>query len=121
MHLSKIGQIGLPVTNIDRAVAFYEGALGLKKVHHFDALVLFDCDGVRLMLEGNHKSVQPAVGVCHYFMVKDIATVEQYLKSKAVAFDREAHLVGKMADCDLWMAFFRDPDGHLLALMEEIR
>jgi methylmalonyl-CoA/ethylmalonyl-CoA epimerase len=24
-----------------------------------------------------------------------------------------------MEDHDLWMAFFRDPDGHLMALMQE--
>ncbi len=29
------------------------------------------------------------------------------------------HLIAKMDDHDLWMAFFNDPDGHTLALMQE--
>jgi methylmalonyl-CoA/ethylmalonyl-CoA epimerase len=29
------------------------------------------------------------------------------------------HLVARMKDHDLWMAFFRDPDQNLLALMSE--
>jgi methylmalonyl-CoA/ethylmalonyl-CoA epimerase len=28
-------------------------------------------------------------------------------------------LIAKMDDHDLWMAFFTDPDGHTLALMQE--
>jgi methylmalonyl-CoA/ethylmalonyl-CoA epimerase len=30
-------------------------------------------------------------------------------------------MVAKMPDHELWMAFFNDPDGNLLALMEEKR
>ena len=29
------------------------------------------------------------------------------------------HLVARMDDHDLWMAFFKDPDGHVFALMME--
>ncbi len=29
--------------------------------------------------------------------------------------------MAKMPDHELWMAFFRDPDGNLLALMSEVR
>jgi len=29
------------------------------------------------------------------------------------------YMLGKMADHDLWMAFFNDPDGHTLAVMQE--
>jgi methylmalonyl-CoA/ethylmalonyl-CoA epimerase len=30
-------------------------------------------------------------------------------------------LIAKMPDHDLWMAFFRDPDQNMLALMSEVR
>jgi methylmalonyl-CoA/ethylmalonyl-CoA epimerase len=43
------------------------------------------------------------------------------LRRKGVTFERDAQLVARMPDHELWMAFFRDPDGHLLALMEEKR
>jgi len=38
-----------------------------------------------------------------------------------VTFDDEPHLIAKMPDHELWMAFFRDPDRNLLALMSEVR
>jgi methylmalonyl-CoA/ethylmalonyl-CoA epimerase len=41
------------------------------------------------------------------------------LKSRGVVFDSDPHLVARMPDHDLWMAFFRDPDRNVLALMCE--
>jgi hypothetical protein len=38
-----------------------------------------------------------------------------------VTFVDEPHLIAKMPDHELWMTFFRDPDGHTLALMTERR
>ena len=43
------------------------------------------------------------------------------LKTKNVEFLRPLHLVAKMEDHDLWMAFLTDPEGHTLALMAEVR
>ena len=43
------------------------------------------------------------------------------LQADGVCFERPPHLVAKMPDHELWMAFFRDPDSNLLALMEERR
>lgn len=80
-----------------------------------------DCAGVRLMLEGSSKTVQPAAGVCHYFYAEGIEAVARDLKNKDVAFEGDPHLIAKKAGHELWMAYFRDPDAHLLALMEEKR
>ena len=38
---------------------------------------------------------------------------------RGVSFTSRPHLIAKMDDHDLWMAFFTDPDGHTLALMQE--
>ena len=122
MSLSQIGQIALPVSDANRSEAFYGDSLGLSKLFRFGELVFFNCGGIRLMLDGASKApVQPGTGVCHYFKVEQIEAVAAELKSKSVAFEGEPHLVAKMPDHELWMAFFRDPDGHLLALMEEKR
>jgi methylmalonyl-CoA/ethylmalonyl-CoA epimerase len=43
------------------------------------------------------------------------------LKDKGARFDDDPHLIAKMPDHELWMAFFKDPDRHQLALMEERR
>jgi methylmalonyl-CoA/ethylmalonyl-CoA epimerase len=34
-------------------------------------------------------------------------------------FTHKPHLIAEMDDHDLWMAFFTDPDGHTLAVMQE--
>ena len=41
------------------------------------------------------------------------------LEERGVPFVDRIHLVAPMEDHDLWMTFFNDPDGHVLALMME--
>jgi len=56
-----------------------------------------------------------------YLKVAGIDVVQAAMQSRGVVFEDEPHLIAKMADHELWMTFFRDPDGSLLALMEEQR
>jgi methylmalonyl-CoA/ethylmalonyl-CoA epimerase len=119
--LARIGQIAITVTDVERSVAFYRGSLGMKLLFQAPPnLAFFDCDGVRLMLspsEGKGERFSSVV----YFKVDDIAKTHEALSSKGVTFDRGPHMLAKMPDHDLWMAFFRDPDRNLLALMSEVR
>ena len=55
-----------------------------------------------------------------YFKVDDIQAVTDTLKSRGVEFETPPHLIAHMPDHDLWMAFFRDVDRNLLALMSEV-
>ncbi|PWF41529.1 VOC family protein [Massilia glaciei] len=120
--LNLIGQIAVPVADIERAVAFYRDVLGMRFLFKAPpSLGFFDCGGVRLMLDvgaktqmGNHSSVI-------YYKVADIAAAGAALKSRGVVFESEPHLVAKMPDHALWMGFFRDPDQNLLAIMCELR
>jgi methylmalonyl-CoA/ethylmalonyl-CoA epimerase len=117
LNLSQIGQIGLPVTDTDRAEAFYEKVIGLRKLYRFGDLAFFDCAGVRLLLEKSD-NVEGARG-CLYFRCADIVLTVAELARRGVAFPSKPHLIAKMDDHDLWMAFFNDPDGHTLAVMQE--
>jgi methylmalonyl-CoA/ethylmalonyl-CoA epimerase len=119
--LGRIGQIALHVSDPDRAERFYRDTLGLAPLFRFGNLAFFDCDGVRLMLEGGHEPTGKREQFCIYFRVSRIEAVVALLKSRQVYFEREPHLVAKMPDHELWMAFLHDPDGNLLALMEEKR
>ncbi len=83
----------------------------------FGDLTLFDGAGVRLLLEKS-KDVGRARG-CLYFRCADIALAVAELARRGVTFDSRPHLIARMDDHDLWMAFFKDPDGHTLALMQE--
>ena len=118
MKLGKLGQFTLPIADADRSEAFYSETLGLNKLFRFDNLVFFDCAGVRLMLEGNQSQIITS-DICHYFSVSDIDSCVEVLESRGVAFTQQPHLIAEMPDHHLWMAFFKDPDGHTLALMEE--
>jgi methylmalonyl-CoA/ethylmalonyl-CoA epimerase len=119
LNLSHIGQISLPVSDTDRSETFYETVLGLKKLYRFGDLAFFDCAGVRLLLDriGNPADLVPRG--CIYFRCADIALAVAELAKRGLTFMSPPHLIAKMDDHDLWMAFFRDPDGHTLALMQE--
>lgn len=119
--LGPIRQIALTVTDLPRAVAFYRDLLELPLLFEVPNLAFFDCHGVRLMLGpaegpegGTHSSVL-------YFTADDITTTHRTLAGRGVPFDREPHLIARMPDHELWMAFFRDPDRNLLAILEERR
>jgi len=118
--LSAIGQIGLTVTDLGRAVEFYRDKLGIRFLFQAANMAFFDCGGVRLMLgpaEGSGESYRSTV----YFKVDDMEAAAAELRMRGVAFERDPHLVARMPDHDLWMAFFRDPDNNVLALMSEVK
>jgi methylmalonyl-CoA/ethylmalonyl-CoA epimerase len=117
--LNRIGQIALAVADVDRAEAFYANALQLRKLYRFGDLVFFDCCGVRLMLENSAHAEDVSRSSPIYFSCADIAIAVQALESRGVTFQGKPHRIAEMEDHDLWMAFFEDPDGHVLALMQE--
>jgi len=118
--LGRIGQIALTVSDIGRAVTFYRDSLGMRFLFQVPNLAFFDCDGIRLMLSLPEKTAEGSNSVI-YYKVADIQQAFQTLASRGVAFEGEPHLIAKMPDHQLWMAFFRDPDRNLLALMSEVR
>ena len=116
-NVAAIGQIALGVGDVDLAEEFYGSKLGLRKLFRFGDLTFFDCAGVRLLLE---KSATPGKSASIlYFRCADIALARRELQARGVVFTDEPHRVAPMEDHDLWMTFFTDPDGHILALMCE--
>ena len=120
VSLNEIGQIALSVDDLDKSVAFYRDTLGLK--HLFSAppgLAFLACGNVRLMLSVRQKPDDERFGAALYFKVDNIDDAHKSLRDRNVSFEVEPHLVARMPDHELWMAFFRDPDRNLLALMCE--
>ena len=120
--LGEIGQIAITVSDLEKSVAFYRDALGMK--HLFNAppsLAFFAAGNVRLMLGRPEKPDSERLGCALYFKVADIQAARDALAARGVAFEVEPHRLAKMPDHELWMAFFRDPDRNLLALMCEKR
>jgi len=118
--LSTIGQIAITVTDVDRAIASYRDQLKIKLLFQVPNMGFFDCAGVRLMLTGSDKPGEVHSSVI-YFKVPDIQEGWRVLMARGVTPEREPHMVARVADHDLWMAFFRDPDRNLLALMSEVK
>ena len=118
--LAEIGQIGLTVQEIGRAVEFYRDTLGMRMLFQVPNMAFFDCAGIRLMLglpEGNQEKLSSLL----FFKVPDIQAVYQTLLSRGVEFEQKPQLVARMPDHDLWLAAFRDPDRNVLELMSEVR
>jgi methylmalonyl-CoA/ethylmalonyl-CoA epimerase len=85
----------------------------------FGNLSFFDCGGIRLMLGTPETPELDHPGSVLYFKVPRVAAVHQALAGKGVRFESEPHLIARMPDHDLWMAFFRDSEDNVLALMSE--
>jgi methylmalonyl-CoA/ethylmalonyl-CoA epimerase len=120
--LSEIGQIAVPVSDIDRAIAFYRDVLGMRFLFKAPpGLGFFDCNGLRLLLDAPVKANEKNYSSIIYYKVPEIQSAFETLSSRGVIFEEKPHLVARMPDHELWMAFFRDPDSNLLALMSEVR
>jgi methylmalonyl-CoA/ethylmalonyl-CoA epimerase len=121
-ELAAIGQIGLTVDDLEKAVTFYRDALKLK--HLFDAppgMSFFACGNVRLMLSKPERPGAERFNAAIYFKVEDIHAARDALAARGVSFEAEPRLLAKMPDHELWLAFFRDASRNLLALMCEKR
>jgi methylmalonyl-CoA/ethylmalonyl-CoA epimerase len=121
LKLSGIGQISMRARDIPRAIAFYRDTLGIRHLFTFGTLAFFDCGGVRLMLGIPEKPEFDHPGSVLYFKVDDIRAAHATLEARGVAFEGPPHLIAKMPDHELWMAFFHDSESNLLALMAEVR
>lgn len=121
LELDQIGQIAVPVTDVERAVRFYRDTLGMRFLFQAPpGLAFFDLDGVRLMLDGPARA-RAGNGSVIYYKVADLDAAFKTLVDRGVPFEAEPHRIASMPDHELWMAFFRDPDENLLALMSEVR
>lgn len=120
LALGQLGQISTAVSDVPRAVAFYRDALGIRQlpIPAPPTMAFFDLAGIRLMLSLPEGEVQQTGSVL-YFKVSDIQQVYSELRGRGVQFMDAPHLIAKLPDHELWMAFFRDPDGNPLALMAE--
>ena len=119
--IGKLHQVMLPVTDLERSVAFHRDLLGARWIARFDppGLAFFALGEVRLLFE--HGATPSRA--CLYSEVPDIDAVCAALESRGVALDTQPHRIHRddqgtfgPRGSEEWMAFFRDPDGNTLAL-----
>lgn len=119
-EITGIGQIAIPVHDLDRAVEFYRHKLGLSHLFSVPKLAFFDCGGIRLMLSVPEKAEFDHPSSILYLKVPDIQAAYQTLSARGVHFEDNPHVVAQLESHDLWMTFFRDSENNLLSLMSEV-
>ncbi|HXN16030.1 MAG TPA: VOC family protein [Usitatibacter sp.] len=118
--LRAIKQISVNARDLPRAVDFYRDRLGIR--HLFDAppqMSFFDCGGMRLLVGGAEKKELDHPSSILYFEVDDIVAAHGELKARGVVFRDEPH-VTRLSDREIWLTFFDDTEGNVLALTSEI-
>src|SRR5215204_1159366 len=121
VKISQIGQVAIPVQDLDRAVAFYRDLLGLPFLFQVPGLAFLQCGEVRIMLSPPEGPNAPTKASVLYYKVDDLTNTYQALMDQGVKGVDAPHLIAKMPDHDLWMAFIEDSEGNILAFMSEVR
>jgi catechol 2,3-dioxygenase-like lactoylglutathione lyase family enzyme len=113
----------LAVRDLDRARDFYTGTLGLREVDHEgeELIVLESGDSKVNVYRSEHAGTNEATAVT--WAVDDIEREVDSLKSKGVTFEHydmpglalegDVHVGG-----DMKVAWFKDPDGNILNIVE---
>ena len=120
LHLNKIGQISIVIKDMDRATRFYRDVLGMTFLFEAPGMAFFQCGGIRLMLGLPEREEFDHPASIIYYRVDDIESATAILKDRDVVFEEDPRLVHKTDTSELWLAFFRDPDGNPLVLMNEV-
>ncbi|MEK3906728.1 VOC family protein [Oceanobacillus sp. FSL W7-1309] len=119
--IQKVGQIGVPVKDLNRALDFYKEKLGLSLLFNTDSMAFFECNGLRLMLSLPEKEEFAHSSSVIYFQVTNIKETYERLVDKDVIFIDEPHVVAKLGQTETWMVFFKDTEDNTNALMSEVK
>ena len=119
--IQEVGQIGVPVKDLARAIDFYKEKMGLPLLFNTDSMAFFECNNLRLLLSLPEKEEYAYSSSVIYFQVEDIKKTYDDLISQGVSFIDEPHVVAKMGQTETWMTFFKDSEGNTHALMCEMQ
>lgn len=128
LAITSLHQASLPTSDLARAVAFYRDTLGLSLIAQFSppGLAFFALGETRLLVDAAGGSRH--TGGVLYLRVANIHAASEALRERGVVIDTEPHVIFRdhagtfgRAGEEEWMAFFRDPDGNVLALASRAR
>jgi len=109
-------QIGVRVTDVERAVAFYSQAVGLPLLFRAGDMVFFKAGNARLMVEKG----EPGRTTVIYFQDDHLERNKPLMEARGIMFTGPVETVQRTKDYDLKLLVFHDPDGNTLALMGEV-
>jgi len=117
--MTRLVQVALRATDLERAAAFYSELLGTEPSGRFEppGLLFFDLDGTRLLLDGN------APASMLYLEVPDVGSAVEALRGRTEVVS-EPHPIFTHEDDSLgpagtveWQAFVIDSEGNTLGLV----
>lgn len=113
-QLSRISNVMLGVRDLEKALAFYNGTLGLPVIMQEKQIALLNAGPIGLGLSTSHARMAPHVAGASevVFQVEHVRAAKEALKAQGVEFLNEPRQVTPSD----WAAHFRDPDGHLLSI-----
>lgn len=120
----RLRQVAQRAVDLDRAVAFYRDVLGCELIARFDppGMAFLRLGETRLLLEAE------APRALLYLEVDDIERHWAVLQKAGVTCEQAPQAVFRddegqfgPAGEEEWMAFFRDPEGNLMALASRRR
>jgi len=117
--LGPLAQVAVTFRDLPTAIAFYRDVLALPLMFETGGMAFFAMGDVRLMMTEPEDPEFDHPASVLYLKVKHIDATYAGLVARGVAFDEGPHLIGTMGTTEIWMAFFRDSEQHMLAITEE--
>jgi lactoylglutathione lyase len=113
VSFKKVGAVILLVSNMESSIKFYRDKLGLVVKNISDEWTEFFTSGTVLALHPAKTRVKHNPNMLVGFMVSDLGSIANDLRSKGVKFFKEPkeESFGKHA-------IVEDPDGHLISIAE---
>jgi catechol 2,3-dioxygenase-like lactoylglutathione lyase family enzyme len=114
----------VPITDAEKARAFYEGVLGLHFVKDDGFALVFDANGI-MVRAAKMKEVKAAQFTVLGWEVKDIEKAARGLQKKGVHFEIFGFF--KQDELGIWtaptgdkVAWFKEPDGNMLSISQHV-
>jgi catechol 2,3-dioxygenase-like lactoylglutathione lyase family enzyme len=116
MGLSKVSNIILSVSSLEKSLAFYRDVLGMKVNSTIPGeFVFLDGGGTVVALRERSESASPGLTEV-VFEVPDIYAAYESLRTRGVVFSHPPTVVTESNGRRLVATDFRDPDEHILSI-----
>jgi catechol 2,3-dioxygenase-like lactoylglutathione lyase family enzyme len=116
MSLSKVSNIILCVSNLEKSLTFYRDHLGVKVNSTIPGeFVFLDGGGIVVALRERSEGANPGLTEV-VFEVSDVYAAYQSLRTRGVLFSHHPAVVTESNGTQLVATDFRDPDGHILSI-----
>jgi catechol 2,3-dioxygenase-like lactoylglutathione lyase family enzyme len=113
----------IPVKDLQEARRFYEDVLGANLLHEDETGIIYKTGGAQFAIYPNQEAAGSAEQTLGNYIVEDIGATVEELRSRGVTFEEydlpELKTENGIAQLGIEkVAWFKDPDGNILAVTE---